>query len=121
MIPKDGPRPGTRIGIPDKVSSAWSGYEQRDVESHAAKVHYDVLRESGFSRDRAREIAAKSSEQQARLLEEHRDDHGLPTVGSRHAGGLRFKTPAFGPHAGQLCRVLEDGSLQPVELPGGDP
>ena len=114
MIPKDGQRPGTRIGIPDRVSSAWSAYDKRDVESTPAKVHYDVLRESGFPKDRAREIASKSADAQGRLLEEHRDEHGTPIAGDRR-GASRFKTPAIGAFAGRLCRVLDDGTLQPCD------
>lgn len=30
---------------------------------------------------------------------------------------MRYKTPHFGPFAGRLCRVLEDGRLEPVPEP----
>lgn len=106
---------GTFLGIPDPVKPAWQGYDRKDIEGRPAAVHYDVLRESGFPHDRAREIAHASADRQGYLLDEHRQDRGVPTVGSRHAGGLRRLTPHFGPYAGQLCRVLPDGSLQPVE------
>ena len=106
---------GTFLGIPDPVAPAWSGYDRRDIESHPEKVHYDILRESGFDRDRAHEIARTSADRQGYLLDEHRGEHGIPTEGSRYSGGLRRKTPHFGEHAGKLCLVLPDGSLQPVE------
>lgn len=106
---------GTFLGIPDPVKPAWSGYDRKDIESVPEKVHYDILRESGFDRDRAREIARASAPAQGYLLDEHRQEQGIPTVGSRHTSGLRRLTPHFGPHAGKLCRVLPDGSLVPVE------
>lgn len=104
---------GTTIGVADRVSSAWSGYDKRDVESHPSKVHYDVLRESGFDKDRAREIAAASADAQGYLLDKHRSEQGIPTVGDGRSRA-RFKTPLLGPHAGKLCRVLDDGALAPV-------
>ena len=106
---------GTTLGVADRVSSAWSDYTKADVESRPEKVHYEVLRLSGFDADRAREIAKQSASQQGYLLDEHRHEQGLPTVGSRYAGGLRFKTPHFGEFAGRLCRVLEKGQLEPVD------
>lgn len=105
---------GTRIGLPDSVSQGWSDY-RGEIERRPEEVHYDVLRQSGFSRDRAREIARESADRQGYLLDEHRQEHGLPTAGSRYSGGLRRKTPHFGEHAGKLCRVLPDGRLEPVE------
>lgn len=71
---------GTRIGIADPVTPAWGGYERREVEAHAREVHYDVLRSSGFGRERAREISSASSEQQAHLLDEHRGETLRPAA-----------------------------------------
>ena len=69
------PRPGSRLGIPDRVSPGWSGYARGEVERHAREVHYEVLRESRFDRDHAAHLADSSSDAQARLLEEHRGEH----------------------------------------------
>jgi hypothetical protein len=90
---------GTRLGISDRVTPGWNGYERGEVESHAREVHEEVLRESGFDRDRAREIAAKSADEQGRLLERHRDDgHRTPVVGRR--------APRHGPSGFDIRRYI---------------
>lgn len=99
-------------GHRDPVAGGWSGYDRGDVENRPEKVHYDVLRESGFPADRAREIARASAAQQGVLLEEHR---GERTASRPADGGSKFRTPHFGPFAGRLCRVLANGDLEPVE------
>lgn len=70
---------GTRIGIPARVGGAWREYREADgrgvdVERHAREVHYDVLRREGFDADRARQISARSSEEQQRLTERMREE-----------------------------------------------
>lgn len=70
---------GTRIGIPARVGGAWREYRGpdgsgADVERHAREVHYDILRREGFDPDRARQIAAESSEEQHRLVDRMRSE-----------------------------------------------
>ncbi|HYF25970.1 MAG TPA: hypothetical protein VD931_09555 [Baekduia sp.] len=65
------PIPGNRLGIPDRAS--WDRYSRKDVEAHAREVHVEVLRESGFDRDRACEIADQSADSQARQLDTMRE------------------------------------------------
>jgi hypothetical protein len=78
-------RPGDRRGIPDPVD--WSRYSRAETERHAREIHYDVLRQSGFDADRAREIAHESADGQARQLDKQRDDaqrsRGVAVAASR--------------------------------------
>ena len=68
---------GTARGVEDRVAPGWADYSPSDTESHAAEVHYDVLRRAGFDVERAREIAARSSSEQGHLLESHRGEQPL--------------------------------------------
>lgn len=72
---------GTRLGVESRVAQGWAEYRDggsaAPIEQHAREVHYDVLRREGFSADRAREIAAESSEVQARELERMRGEGGV--------------------------------------------
>jgi hypothetical protein len=76
---------GTRLGVPDPVRGGWSDYTPTDAERHTREVHTEVLRKSGFDRDRAESIAAASSEETHRLLEQHRDDGARPPHAIRPA------------------------------------
>lgn len=106
---------GTFLGREGGVAPGWTEYDNSGtVERHTREIHEDVLRREGCSADRAREIAASSAEQQARLLETWRGE-GRPAPD--HRGSAGFRTPHFGEYAGRLCRVLEDGSLVPVGEP----
>lgn len=108
-------REQTRLGRASPVKAGWSEYDSSaEVERRAAEIHYDVLRREGFDADRAREIAASSADQQARLLERAREERTADLAVTHALGRSRFRTPHFGPYAGVLCRVNDDGSLTPV-------
>lgn len=96
---------GTRLGFAPRVAPAWSEYrDQRgNLENPviAREVHYDVLRREGFDADRARQIAAESSEKQHRLAEEMRGERRGPAL-ERQAERLRssgFKLSTLLPDA----------------------
>lgn len=76
---------GTRLGVESRVAPGWADYRDGGrtdaIERHAHEVHYDVLRREGVPADRAREIAAESSERQARELDRIRGESGArPTL-----------------------------------------
>jgi hypothetical protein len=110
-------RTQTRLGRRSPVAPGLADYDSAaEIERRAREIHYDVLRREGTDRDRALEIAADSSEQQARLLERQREA-AREAAAISLAGRSRYHTPYGGPYAGQLCRVGDDGELTPV----GDP
>jgi len=78
---------GTRLGGEERVARGWTDYRDGSsaapIEAHAREVHYDVLRREGFSEERAREIAAESSELQARELERWRGERLVGPAGER--------------------------------------
>lgn len=77
---------GTRLGHEERVALGWTDYRDAGsaapIETHAREVHYDVLRREGFDADRAREIAAESSELQARELERWRGERLVGPAGA---------------------------------------
>lgn len=108
-------RTQTRLGRVSPVAPGLADYDSpAEIERRAREIHYDVLRREGTDRDRALEIAADSSEQQARLLERQRE---TARAAVHLAGRSRYHTPYGGPYAGRLCRVGDDGELTPVGEP----
>jgi len=81
---------GTRLGVEARVAPGWTEYREGNaIEQHAREVHYDVLRREGFDRQRAREIAAESSERQAEELARIRGDRLVVSGGSIPEGEPR--------------------------------
>lgn len=88
---------------------------------NSVDAHYDLLRSAGYGREKARDWAERATD----TLHASQGD-GASSPGVRFAEGAsnpppaatcrsRFRTPHFGPHAGRRCRVLDDGTLEPVE------
>lgn len=91
---------GTRLGYQARVALGWTEYRDTSgssspIEQHAREVHYDVLRREGFDPDRAREIAAQSSELQARELERWRGEGSVgptPVRSAPQPSGFRIES-----------------------------
>jgi hypothetical protein len=96
--------PGNRLGIPDSVS--WDRYSRTDIERYGREVHVEVLRESGFDRDRAREIADQSADGQARQLDSMRES----AAGAAHGPSPLSRAPGRPPDwsaLGPACLLPE--------------
>lgn len=98
---------GTRLGIESRVAPGWAEYREGNaIERHTREVHYDVLRREGIDADRAREIAAESSERQARELERIRGEGGSPRA---------TLAPAARTSGWDIRRILPDSLLTDEE------
>ncbi len=88
----------------------------------AQRSMYDLCRDSAMTHDQARLHSEIGS---ARLAQEMGDGKG-PAVAVRMGDQVEheptkrpriphLKTPWWGPFAGRLCQVRDDGTLEPVE------
>lgn len=87
----------------------------------AERAMYDLCRDSKMSHEQASIHAADGAARLAREMGDGKEpelairlSRGGPPELQRETGRSMFRTPYFGPYAGQRCKVLEDGTLVPV-------
>lgn len=101
--------------------SQYRGPRDWGTRGDAQRAMYDLCRDSQMGHEQALLHAEAGA---SRLAAEAGDGEGpqlavpmgvVPEAARRLEGRSMFRTPYFGPHAGRRCRVLEDGTLEPVE------